>query len=37
LSVAIIPVILAELAVILLLVFVPELSTGLPRLLGLNY
>jgi tripartite ATP-independent transporter DctM subunit len=37
LSVAIIPVLLAELAVILLLVFVPELSTGLPRLLGLNY
>jgi len=37
LSVAIIPVILAELAVVLLLVFVPELSTGLPRLLGLNY
>lgn len=35
LSLAVIPFLLAELAVLLLIVFVPEVTLGLPRLLGL--
>jgi tripartite ATP-independent transporter DctM subunit len=36
LSVAIIPMILVELIVVLLVVFIPEISTGLPNLFGLS-
>ncbi len=37
LSIAIIPMMIAELLVVLLVVFIPEITTGLPRLLGINH